>query len=249
MFSKNLDCITNYSGDTSRSIPSPGSTTPRESTEIIKEQLASHLNVLKDALLDTTKPAISKREKSDLHIWREIFSLYEHSAIICPNKECTCIIEEMDIIRSRYALFWSIIGSHQFVDLIPCFFGADWSLDKSISAVSKPSNLYSIQGSTDLHDRNFDDESEQRSNSAFDYRISCEPPSNEYRQIIYHIKLITPLTPQCRRGKRFGTMVMLRDKSDSYQNDTSHYGLQLSDMHDYYMETRSIYIAISTKVQ
>lgn len=83
--------------------------------EVIKVQLVSHLNILKYALVDTTKPAISKREKSDLHIWREIFTLYEHSAIICPTKECTCIIEELDTIQSRYASFWSVVASHQLV--------------------------------------------------------------------------------------------------------------------------------------
>ena len=165
--------------------------------EAIKEQLASHLDVLKYALLDTTKPAISKRERSDLRIWREIFTLYEHSAIICPTKECTCITGELDTIQSRYALFWSTIASHQFVDLIPCVFGADWYLDTSISAVSKPSNFYGIQGSSDLHDRNFDDGSEQRSNPAFYYR---EPLSNEYWKLTFYIKPIAPLTPHCKRG-------------------------------------------------
>lgn len=168
--------------------------------EAIKEQLASHLNVLKYALLDITKPTISKREKSDLRIWREIFTLYEHSAIICPSKECTCITRELDTIPSRYALLWSTIASHQLVNLIPCVFGADWYLDKSISAFSKSSNFYGIQGSSDLHDSNFDDGSQQRSNPAFYCRISCEPLSKEYWKLAFHTKHITPRTPYCKGG-------------------------------------------------
>lgn len=161
-------------------------------------QLASHLNILKYALVDTTKPAMSKREKSDLHVWREIFTLYEHSAIICPTKECTCIIEELDTIQSRYASFWSVIASHQLV--IPGFLGANRHLDDSISAVSKSSNFYGIQGSSDVHERNSDDGSQRSSNSALYYRISYESFSKEYWKFTFHIKFVAPLTPPCKRG-------------------------------------------------
>lgn len=115
-----------YSGDTVQqirlSILNLGSDAQEETIAIIKKRLTSHLNVLKDALLDAAKPTISK---SDLQIWREIFTLYESSSIICPTNECTCLVDKLDNIPSRYSTFWATIETRHFVDSVPSFWFAD----------------------------------------------------------------------------------------------------------------------------
>lgn len=93
-------------------------TTNRENIEIniqIKESLSVQLTELSNTLLKSTKPSPSKREKSDLPLWREIFSLYENSSIFCSTRECTCLIEELNVVTQRNSMFWSSVEAKNYV--------------------------------------------------------------------------------------------------------------------------------------
>lgn len=81
----------------------------------IRERLTTHLNRLKDVLLDSSRPTTSKRYKSDLYIWREIFTFYESSAILCPTRECTCLVEKLDDVELRYVSFFSTLEAKHYV--------------------------------------------------------------------------------------------------------------------------------------
>src|SRR5271170_2160268 len=105
-----------YSTDTDEWIQQPiyeNSITRQQDLEIsnpVRVCLIMYLRTLGNVLLDCTKPTSSRREKTDLHIWREIFSLYENSAIFCPTRECTCLTES-DIVVQRQVRFFSTLGT------------------------------------------------------------------------------------------------------------------------------------------
>lgn len=81
----------------------------------IKEGLSVKLTELSNTLLNSTKPSTSKRDKSDLRLWREIFSLYENSSIFCSTRECTCLTEELNVVALRNSMFWSSVEAKDYV--------------------------------------------------------------------------------------------------------------------------------------
>jgi len=79
---------------------------------------AMHLRELGRAILCVTKPSTrTKREKSDLPLWREIFALYKMSSIFCVTQPCTSLITELDVVKQRHSSFWVGIEQKDYTKL------------------------------------------------------------------------------------------------------------------------------------
>lgn len=86
-----------------------------EDIGVDKDGLTGYLMDIRNALLKCTKPNPSKREKSDLSIWREIFALYDRSSVFCLTKECSCLDSDFGAVQIRYESFHSCIAATDHV--------------------------------------------------------------------------------------------------------------------------------------
>jgi hypothetical protein len=82
-------------------------TTSIEDLEAIKDCLTGYMREVSNSLLKCTKPNTSKREKSDLTIWREIFT--------CQTRECSCLNLDFRTIQTKYISFYSDLGAKNYV--------------------------------------------------------------------------------------------------------------------------------------
>ena len=77
-------------------------------------QAQTVLQTLTGALLSCTSPIPLGGAKSDLHLWKEICTLFDDGSIFCPNRECS-IVWNIEEIRRRYISFWSQVESNNYV--------------------------------------------------------------------------------------------------------------------------------------
>jgi hypothetical protein len=93
------------------------SETTRRPSKDMDRCLSGYFKDLQNALLECTNPTSSKREKSDLSIWQEVFSVYESNSIFCATRECSCLHTDFTLIQTRYETFHSSITAKNYVCL------------------------------------------------------------------------------------------------------------------------------------
>ena len=79
-----------------------------------QEQAHVVLETLTRGLLSCTSPVPLRGAKSDLHLWKEICTLFDDGSIFCPTRECS-VLWNIEEIRRRYISFWSQVESNSYV--------------------------------------------------------------------------------------------------------------------------------------
>ena len=83
-----------------------------------EEHAHSALGTLTRGVLSCTSPLPSRDGKSDLDLWREIFTLFEDGLIFCSTRECSALNNIDDIITCHES-FWSRLETNKYVCRTP----------------------------------------------------------------------------------------------------------------------------------
>ena len=148
---------------------------------------------ISNSLLKCTKPNISKREKSDLTIWREIFTLYYSNSIFCETRECSCLNLDFRTVQAKYGSFYSNLGAKNYVHSFK--FLCQLTTGKSFSTSSKRSSLPVVQRPRYSYNEHFRGTKSQRLGPG--PRIGFSDPSSWQHFSRQSLQLLNFRPPPC----------------------------------------------------